>query len=164
MRRDEFDARVNNLLCSAERLIPEDDLPDLPYMDMAPTVHDWYDFEHELWDIGEDLRELIAAEHKDLNTEQADRVCKICVDSRAKRGRQSFVMLLGKKRYVPYADGIAAVLANEDIAGQVINTLYKMGASQYTEQISPYTIHPIAWIRNEAKRYVQKYGQSEKQI
>lgn len=160
MRRDEFDAQVNDLLRLAERLIPEDDLPDLPYMDLAPTVHDWYDFEHELWDKGEEIRQLIAAAHKDLNAEQADRVCRICEDSRAKRGRQSFVMLLGKKRFFPFANRIAAVLPEEDVTGHVISTLYKIGASEYVAQISPYLDHGITWIRNEAKRYVQKYGVS----
>ena len=46
MKRDEFDSQLNSLLLSAEKLIPEKDLPDLPYMELVPTVHDWYDFEH----------------------------------------------------------------------------------------------------------------------
>ncbi|MBE6714826.1 MAG: hypothetical protein E7575_06040 [Ruminococcaceae bacterium] len=158
MRRDEFDTHLNGLLLSAERLIPEKNLPDLPYMESAPTVHDWYDFELELWKTGEDIRQLILSDRKELNAEQADRVCKICVDIRAKRGRQSFIMLLGKKRYVSYADRIAAVLTDEDIDGHIISTLYKMGASQYIEKIKPYTDHAVAWIRNEAKRYIKKYG------
>ncbi len=158
MKRDEFDTHLNGLLLSAERLIPEKNLSDLPYMESAPTVHDWYDFELELWKTGEDIRQLILSERKELNAEQADRVCKICVDIRAKRGRQSFIMLLGKKRYASYADRIAAVLTDEDIDGHIISTLYKMGASQYIEKIKPYTDHAITWIRNEAKRYIKKYG------
>lgn len=67
-------------------------------------------------------------------------------------------MLLGKKRYVSYAHNIIVVLTDEDVVGHVISALYKMGASQYIEQIKPYTNHAITWIRNEAKRYVQKYG------
>ncbi len=157
MKRDEFDTQLSGLLLLAERLIPEKNLPDLPCMELAPTVHDWYDFEHELWKIGEDIRQLILSERKELNAEQVDRVCKICVDIRAKRGRQSFVMLLGKKRYVSCADRIIVVLTDVDISGHVISTLCKMGASQYIEQIKPYTNHATTWIRNEAKRYVQKY-------
>ena len=100
MKRDEFDSQLNSLLLSAEKLIPENDLPDLPYMELAPTVHDWYDFEHELWEIGENIRQLILTEKKDLSSEQADQVCKICENVKAKRGRQNFVMLLGKKRFL----------------------------------------------------------------
>ena len=152
---------MNGLLLLAKRLIPEENLTDLPYMKLAPNVHDWYDFEHELWNIGESIRQLIVANHKDLNSDQVDRVCRICVDIRAKRGRQSFVMLLGKKRYISWADKIADVLPDEDVDGHIISTLYKMGATQYVDQIKPYTTHQITWIRNEAKRYIQKYGSAQ---
>ena len=158
MKRDEFDIQINELLLSAEKLIPEETLPDLPYMELAPTVHDWYDFEHELWGKGEEIRQLILSEHKEMNAEQADRVCKICVDIKAKRGRQSFVMLLGKKRYKAYADKLSSLITDKDIDGHIISTLYKMGATQYVDQIKPYTTHSITWVRNEAKRYVEKYG------
>lgn len=160
MKRATFDSQLNSLLLSAEKLIPEENLPNLPYMELAPTVHDWYDFEDELWEIGENIRQQILSERKDLNTEQADRVCKICENVKAKRGRQSFVMLLGKKRFCPYADRIVSVLPDDDIDGHIISTLYKMGASQYIAQIEPYTKHPITWIKNEAKRYMQKYAKS----
>ena len=158
MNRAEFDARIDNVLLHAERLIPKENLPDLPYMELAPTVHDRYDFEHELWDLGETVRQLILSERKELNAEQADRICKICESIKAKRGRQSFVMLLGKKRFLTYADRMANILPDDDIDGHIIGTLYKMGASQYVELIKPYAEHRITWIKNEAKRYIQKYN------
>ena len=40
MKRDEFDSQLNSLLLSAEKLSPEKDLPDLPYMELAPTDSD----------------------------------------------------------------------------------------------------------------------------
>ena len=158
MNRAEFDARIDSALLFVEKLIPQEDFPDLPYMELAPNVHDWYDFEHEIWKLGEDIRQLILAERKEMNSSQIDRVCKICSDKKAKRGRQSFVMLLGKKKFLPYAERIAVLLPDEDIDGHIISTLYKMGASQYSERIEPYTSHTTTWIRNEAKRYIQKYG------
>ena len=129
MTRSEFNARINKILLSAEHLVPQENLPDLPFMELAPTVHDWYDFEHELWEIGENIRQLILTNKKDLSTEQADRVCKICENIKAKSGRQSFVMLLGKKRFLHYAERIACILLDDDIDGHIISTLYKMGAS-----------------------------------
>ena len=159
MTRSEFDARIDSLLLSAEKLIPQEKLPDLPFMELAPTVHDWYDFEHTLWKIGEDIRQLILSERKELNNEQTVRICRICADTKAKRGRQSFVMLLGKKRFLPFAGQLAVLFPDDDIDGHIISTLYRMGASQYAEYIKPYTNHPITWIRNEAKRYIQKYSE-----
>jgi len=32
-----------------------------------------------------------------------------------------------------------------------------MGAKEYVERIEPFLTHNRPWIRNEAKRYVQKY-------
>ena len=158
MNREEFNAKIHELLLASEALIPKTNLPDLPFMDLAPTVHEWYDFEHQLWAIGEEIRQLTISENKDFGANHADRICKICLDTRAKRGRQSFILLLGKKKYSCYADRIISVLSDDDICGHVINTVYKMGAFQYVKQIKPYTYHALAWIRNEAKRYVQKHS------
>ena len=155
MNREEFNTRINELLLAARSLIPNDYPPDLPFMQLAPTVHDWYDFEHRIWGIGEDIRQLTVTENKHLSAEHTDLICEICLDRRAKRGRQSFIMLLGKKRYSHYADKIAPLVSDDDVCGHVINTLYKMGAYQYADMVKPYTSHSITWIRNEAKRYIK---------
>ena len=157
MDRKAFDSELNNFLTRAEALVPKENLPDLPYMDLAPDVHDWYDFEHKLWEIGEEIRQFLSENKNKLNEKQIERIVSICLDKKAKRGRQSFVMLLGKKVYSSYADKIVTVLNDDDIDGQVIDTLYKMGAKEYVERIEPFLTHNRTWIRNEAKRYVQKY-------
>ena len=157
MDREAFDSELNNFLTRAEALIPKENLPDLPYMDLAPDVHDWYDFEHKLWEIGEEIRQFLSENKNKLNEKQIERIVSICLDKKAKRGRQSFVMLLGKKVYSSYADKIVTVLNDDDIDGQVIDTLYKMGAKEYVERIEPFLTHNRTWIRNEAKRYVKKY-------
>ena len=69
-------------------------------------------------------------------------------------------MLLGKKRFISYAEKISLLLKEEEIVGHVIDTVLKMGASQYCEQILPYASHSTTWIRNKAKCYIQKYGKS----
>ncbi len=157
MKRDEFDIQVNRLLLSAENLIPEENLPDLPYMKLAPTVHDWYDFEHELWGIGEEIRQFVSKYNKRFNKDQIDRIINICLNKKAKRGRQSFVMLLGRKMYRDYAEKIVSILSDEDVNGHVINTIYKMQAEQYVELIKPFLSYNRTWIRNEAKKYLKKY-------
>ncbi len=157
MDRIFFDNELDSLLTSAEALIPEDNLPDLPFMDLAPDIHDWYKFEHELWEIGENIRQFLSENKNKLNGSQIERIIIICLDKRAKRGRQSFVVLLGKKIYCNYSAQIVSLLNDEDVDGQVIDTLYKMGAKEYVDLIEPFLTHNRTWIRNEAKRYVQKY-------
>ena len=156
MDRDDFNSAINSLLDDAESIIPNEDLPQLPFMKDAPDVHDWYDFEHRLWEKGEEIRELIVKEHKELNNEQSNRVCSICLNKNAKRGRQSFVLLLGKKRYIEYASQIADLLSDDDVDGHAIDTLYKMGTTEYQELIKPFLNHNRSWIRDEAKRYINK--------
>ena len=152
------DHEVDKLLKEAEEKIPDTELPDLPYLKEAPDVHDWYTFEHEIWDIGEEIRQLTVQNKKKFNEEQIGRIIGICLDKRVKRGRQSFVMLLGKKAYNGYSGALIPLLCDDDVDGHVIYTLYKMQAGQYVEQIKPFVEHKRTWIRNEAKRYIQKFG------
>lgn len=158
MNRKEFDSAINSLLENAEQKIPEEDLPALPPMELCSDVPDWYDFESELWEIGENMRQIICSERKDLNHEQAERVCLICLNRNAKRGRQSFVMLLGKKRFNEYADRLADLLSDDDVNGHVLDSIYKMGAPQYCKEAEPFLTSEHAWIRKTAKRYIEKYS------
>ena len=157
MERNIFDKVLDNLVLRAEELIPTEDLPDLPFMKLAPDVHDWYKFEHQLWDVGEEIRQFLLVNKNKLNDNQIERIIEICLNKKAKRGRQSFVMLLGKKIYCSYARRLVSLLDDNDVDGHTIDTLYKMGAAEYAELIRPFLTHKQTWIRNEAKRYIQKY-------
>jgi len=157
--RKAFDDELDTLLRKAESLIPDQILPDLPYMEHAPNAHEWYSFEQELWQIGEEIRQLAAENNKKFHADQVERIVGICLDKRAKRGRQSFVMLLGRKMYCVYASSIVPVLEDPDVDGHVIDTLYKMCAGQYIELVEPFLNHNTTWIRNRAKNYVHKFMQ-----
>ena len=158
MDRDLFDKKLDKLLTEAELLIPDEELPYLPYMESAPDVHDWYAFENELWGKGEEIRQHIVLGKKKLKKEQIERIVSICMNKNAKRGRESFILLLGRKCYIDYAEKIATLLTDADVDGHVIDTLYKMGAEGYTSQIAPFTSHNRTWIRNKAKKYIEKYN------
>ena len=156
MDRKTFDSKIDSLLENAEQKIPNEDLPTLPPMEYLPNISEWHTFEHELWDIGATIRQTIHDEQKNLNAEQAERVCKICLNPNAKRGRQSFVMLLGRKKYFSYADRLVNLLQDVDVSGHVLDSLYKMRALQYCEEVKPLLNSEYAWICNLAKRYIEK--------
>lgn len=155
--RELFDCEFDILLKKAEEKIPDANLPDLPYMKEAPDVHEWYMFEHEIWNIGEEIRQLVVKHKKKFTQEQIERIIDICLDKRAKRGRQSFIMLLNKKAYSEYSERIIALFEDDDVDGHVIYTVYRMQAGQYVELIKPFLNHKRTWIKNEAKKYIQKY-------
>lgn len=155
MDRNYFDEKIEEFFTKAEKLIPNELLPDLPFI--SPGVHDWYDFEHQFWEVGEEIRIFLRENNRKLNKYQIEKVVNICLDKRAKRGRQSFVMLLGRKMYADYADKIISLLSDDDVDGHVIDTLYKMQVGGYSIYIEPFLNHNCTWIRNEAKRYIKKY-------
>ena len=126
--RELFNCEFDILLRKAEEKIPETNLPDLPYMKYDPDVHDWYIFELEIWDIGEEIRQLTINYKSKFTKEQIERIISICLDKKAKRGRQSFVMLLNKKAYFEYSSRLISLLADDDVDGHVIYTLYMMQA------------------------------------
>ena len=157
LKRHRFDEELDRLLGKAEEIIPAEILPNLPAMECAPDVSDWYEFEGDLWKIGEEIRQCVGEYGLVFNNDQVRRIIKLCLDKRAKRGRQSFVMLLGRKVYHEYADEIIALLNDEDVDGQVIDTVCKMQAGQYVDWIKPFLNHRRTWIRNAAKKYVKKF-------
>lgn len=148
--RKVFDEELGALLKRAEDLIPNEVLPDLPY-------GEWHSFELELWQIGETIRQFVAENGRKFNADQIERILNICLDKRAGRGRQSFVLLLGRKTYSTYAGCVVRILDDTDVDGQVIDTLYKMCAGQYVELVTLFLDHDKTWIGNLAKKYVQKY-------
>lgn len=152
MDRKTFDSKINSLLENAEQKIPNEYFPTL----ISTNISTWHNFEYELWGIGEVIRQIIHEEKKDLNVEQADRICEICLNSKAKRGRQSFVMLLSKKRYFKYADRLVSLLKDVDVSGHILDALYKMKALQYQEEVKPLLSSEYTWIRKLAKRYIEK--------
>ena len=156
-----LDKEINNLLTEAEASSPREMLTDLPFMNQFLDVHEWHDFEHNIWNTGEKIRQLISVRQTAFNRDQINRILNICLDKRAKRGRQSFVMLLGKTKYCEYANALVPLLQDDDVNGHVIDTLYKMRANGYVELITPFLKHRQTWIRNIAKKYVQKFEDSD---
>lgn len=156
MDKPAFDSTLERLLSEAKDLIPEEALPDRPYRN--GTDHGWYDFELKLWAKGEEIRQLLQTSGRKLSSGQALSVLALCLEPNAKRGRQSFLLLLGQKTYAVHGAAVASLLSDPHVAGQAIDTLYKMGASGYCREVEPFLEHPMTWVRNSAKRYLLKYS------
>lgn len=67
-------------------------------------------------------------------------------------------MLLGYKFCSQYASQIADQLKDSNVNGQAIDTLIKMQSSDYVPQVIPFMTDKTTWIKNKAKKYVEKYG------
>ena len=159
MTRMEFDHTVNGLLQKADAIIPKNKMEALSPLKDMPNVRDWRLFEHELWELGEQIRQTETKEKKRFDAEQVGRILTICENENAGRGRESFVMLLARKSYASYGDRIIGLLSDADVNGQVIYTLYKMGDGRHADLIRPFAAEQRTWIRKEAKRYIEKFDQ-----
>lgn len=155
MNKQTFDDTLERLLSEARALVPEEDLPDQPYRSESDTG--WYDFELKLWAKGEEIRQLLLTSGRTLSEAQVLALLTLCRDQRGKRGRQSFLLLLGRKAYAHHAQAVAGLLSDAHVAGQAIDTLYKMGAAGYRRGIEPFLTHDKTWVRNAAKRYLEKF-------
>lgn len=152
MDRAIFDTEIRQLLSDAAAMIPVS-----RFCEPAPDLNDWFRWEMDLWNLGEQIRQFCLHHNRSLSQDQAHAVLRICLNLNAGKGRQSFVLLLGKTKYSPLSEEVSSLLSDPDVQGHVINTLYKMKAPGYADRIRPFLRHPQTWIRKEAARYLRKY-------
>lgn len=147
-------AEIEELVKAARRLVPGSLLKPLP-IDDSIGVPAWRDFEHDVWAIGEEIRQLLV-EAPRLRADRAlqAQFVEIACDRRAHRGRQSFVMLLGYRSCAEHAPRLAEHLDDPFVGGHVVGVLYKMQAPGYSALVRPLLDDKMAWVRNEAKRYL----------
>ena len=145
---------VEKLIKAARTLVPDTVLAPLP-LDECLGVPAWRDFEHQVWAIGEQIRQLFLKAPR-LRADRAlqEQIVDIACDRRAHRGRQSFVMLLGYRSCVEHAGRLVGQLDDEFVHGHVVDAIYKMRAQGYSDQVQPLLDDKGAWIRNVANRYL----------
>ena len=142
----------------AKSEIPNKMLPDLQVNEISgnPEMHP---FEYKIWTLGEEIRPLLVNKPQLRNdSEIQNGILEICLEQKAKRGRESFVMLMGNVNFSKYAPEIASLIKDHYISGHVIDTLVKMKQSGFSEEIAPYMKSKTTWVREAAKKYCEKYG------
>lgn len=145
---------------SAIELGPRAFPPDLPRNPLSPEIPVWHPFESKVWGIGETIRQSLNAKPK-LKKDPAilQAILDVAQYRNLRRGRQTFVMLLGFTGAAGYAPFIAELIDDPDVYGHAVDTLLKMRAPGYAHQIAALTNCPYAWVRRLASRYVERYPQ-----
>ena len=151
--------RIKTLVADAEAAVPSTPKPDLPPGQYTQGAPEWHSFEHTIWAIGEDIRQLLLKKKSLRNDDDLQSTfAAISVNRNAKRGRQSFIMLLGYTSCQQYSYSIASQLDDPDVTGHVISTLLKMQAPDFVQEISKFLDHDISWIRRKAKAYCGRFS------
>ncbi|MGY3778951.1 hypothetical protein [Isobaculum melis] len=149
---------VNSLLEDAIKLIPSKMLEDLPPNRLGIIYS--LPFESKLWAMGEQLRQLIQTDKKfQFDERQIKLLLKIIQNKQAKRGRQSFVMLLGKRKYAYLAPQLIPYLDDPCIALHIFDTIYKMRALGYKKEFLDFQkkFKPLANDRKKIQNYLNDF-------
>jgi hypothetical protein len=132
--------------------------PDLPLIPELGAP-EWYGFEERSWELGELIRQYFVKTPKlKADRDVLAKVADVIDQTHLRRGRQSFVMLLGNVKAAYLAPRLSLQLPDDDVAGHVVSTLVKMRIAGYTQMVLPHVSSPHAWIRNAAKTYVERYA------
>jgi hypothetical protein len=146
---------IEDRLHRAKTIIPTSVLPPLPITPELRGDPQWYPFEHQVWTLGEEIRQSIATMprlRKDVAL-QMD-ILEVACDRRARRGRQSFILLLAHRAAAAHGTAIAGQLDDPGVAGHVIKALYLMRARGFISQVWPFLEDEKTWVRREARRYL----------
>jgi hypothetical protein len=145
-------------LCDrAEALAPQELPPTLSAKSDLLGAPEWYQFERDSWPIGEKIRQALAATPSLKKNEAIqERIIRVVENRNLRRGRQSFVMALAYAAAANISGRLVPFLSDPDIDGQVVNTLLKMRAMDFSAQVRPLLQSDKSWIRKEAKRYLER--------
>ena len=157
MKEENTEDQILRIIQETEALIPEVFLDDLEINSMSKQP-EWCPFESQIWKNGERIRQLLLADKKLRDKESLfAKLFKIATNRNAKKGRQSFIMLLGSVKHSKYSSELIKQLDDDSVDGHIIDTIYKMKVYEFTKEIKPFTDHKFTWIRNIAKKYCKKY-------
>jgi hypothetical protein len=151
--------RVIELLEKAKELTPNSLEPDLPSIEGHSDIPSWHDYEHKIWEIGEEISQ-ISFEYKRLRKDDSinEMIVDFCTNKNAKRGRESFVMLLWYKHNQKYADQLISLLNDKYVYGHIITALNKIQMSGFDQEVLPFINDKKSWIKKEVAKYLEKFG------
>lgn len=149
---------ILTILDEVDLLTPLEFPEDLPTKKELLGNFAWYDFEIKVWELGENIRYLFLQNPKlKKDKDIINKILKVIKTTNLRRGRQSFVLLLGFVGAKSFAPEIALFVDDKDINGHVLDTLLKMKAKGYADKIKSLINSDVTWIRNLAKKYCELY-------
>jgi len=158
-KRYEYDKEFDSYLDTAKKAVPKVFIPPL-----KPTKEKFFkneifplhNFEEVIWSAGDNIRILRLKIGIKPNLKQTKRIVELATNKNALKGRQTFILLLGRIEYAKYGKDLINYIDDISISGHIINTLYKIKNFHYVKEVMPFLKSERTWIRNEAKRYLSK--------
>jgi hypothetical protein len=129
-------------------------------LDGAP---DWLGYETQLWEISEDLRQHLRTRRRKRGRQPLmDAVAEIVADPAYGKGRQNFVLVLGRFGGPDYADLIARGLDHPDVCAHALHALRLQTDDRFVAQARRMLARPTSGAaRDEARRYLKRFASDE---
>lgn len=119
----------------------------------------WTNHEQLTWALGESIRKALRQKRALRNEPRLWAAIEdVASDRAAGKGREPFVMLLGQYGGRSRAPLLVQLLDDSEVAGQALYALRLLAAPGAEEKARALLTHRRAWIRKEAKKYLQKVG------
>ena len=85
-----------------------------------------------------------------------DAVRSLCFDKRLGKGRESFIMLLGKYGGPEQIPTLIKLLKDQEICGHAVYSLRLIGALDAADSVRPFLNSSKTWVRKEALKFFKK--------
>jgi hypothetical protein len=119
----------------------------------------WHRYEQLAWALGESVRQILKRQRALRRSARLwPRVEAIATATRYGKGRESFVMLLGTYGGPERAPSLVSLLDDPEVAGHAVYALRRLGVPDGLARVEPLLRHRRAWIRREARKYLDKVG------
>jgi len=121
---------------------------------------EWTGYEVRLWELGSKF-ELYLRANKKIRGRNAlsNAIGELVADKRFGKGREIFVMIIGNFGDASFAEVLKPLLADTDVDGHALDALTKLKIRGLDSLVEPLLAKgKQTWIRNAAKKYIQKLG------
>lgn len=164
MKQESAKENIIRLVQEAEAFIPiEVEDEEKSCCEITADFPNWHPYENEIWRRGEEVRRLMKSVPSLWSDKELyELYLSIVLNKKAKRGRQTFILLFAYDRQSSYAEALASQIEDRFVCGHIIQALRKMKAFGYPEAVAKYQACSVTWIRNEAKKYMQLSGKAMK--
>lgn len=121
------------------------------------STNTWYSYEYKIWELGEALRKLLKKKKYLVKDEFLQISINEIIDQKKYgKGRQSFSLLPGEFKFFSSINVLVKNINDEDIQGQVLNSLTKLKVKGLDNEISLIYSKNKGWVKKEAKKYLSK--------
>jgi len=125
------------------------------YMEGVDDAPPWKRYEHEIWMLGESLRNFFKSRRKWRGKSILfDVIAEVLMDKNFGKGRQTFALLLGNYCRDEYANELGICLQDKEVYGHALKALTKNKIVGFSREAKRIIETDKGWIKRTANKYL----------